>query len=89
MFEKLKFFKIKKDDEIQPEVNLNSEIYEQFKVFRLPLILIQLLVLLGTLGYFALENYSLMQAFFQTTYTMTATGFGALNESQFGPISIF
>ncbi|MGL2830215.1 potassium channel protein, partial [Helicobacter pylori] len=44
MFEKLKFFKIKKDDEIQPEVNLNSEIYEQFKVFRLPLILIQLLV---------------------------------------------
>ncbi|MGL2895360.1 potassium channel family protein [Helicobacter pylori] len=89
MFEKLKFFKIKKDDENQPQVNLNSEIYEQFKVFRLPLILIQLLVLLGTLGYFALENYSLMQAFFQTTYTMTATGFGALNESQFGPISIF
>ncbi|AFI05349.1 potassium channel family protein [Helicobacter cetorum] len=89
MFKKLKFLKVRKRKKNQPEINLNSEIYKQFKVFRLPLVLIQILVLIGTLGYYALEDYTLMQAFFQTTYTMTATGFGALDENKFGTISIF
>ncbi|WP_104748146.1 potassium channel family protein [Helicobacter cetorum] len=89
MLRKIRSFRARKRKKNTPEVNLNSEIYEQFKVFRLPLVLIQVFVLLGTLGYYALEDYTLMQAFFQTTYTMTATGFGALNENKFGPISIF
>lgn len=72
----------------KPDIDLRPELYEQFKAFRLPLILIQVFILIGTLGYLGLENYSLIQAFFQASYTFTNTGFGALNESNFGPLSI-
>lgn len=37
----------------------------------------------GTLGYVYLEDYSIMHAIFQSAYTLTNTGFGALNESNF------
>lgn len=67
---------------------LDSELYSQFKYFRLPLLLIQIFLLIGTLGYIWLEDYSLMDAFFQTAYTFTNTGFGALKEKDFGPMAI-
>ena len=35
----------------KPDIDLNSEIYDQLKAFRLPLILIILMMLIGTLGY--------------------------------------
>ncbi|PAF47365.1 potassium channel protein [Helicobacter sp. 12S02634-8] len=72
----------------KPDVDLNPELYEQLKAFRLPFILIQVFILIGTLGYLILENYTLIQAFFQASYTFTNTGFGALNEKDFGPIAI-
>lgn len=68
--------------------SLDSELYSQLKYFRLPLLLIQLFLLIGTLGYIWLEDYSLMEAFFQTTYTFTNTGFGALRERDFSPLTI-
>lgn len=72
----------------KPDIDLSGELYEQLKPFRFPLILIQLGLILGTLGYVVLEDYTLMEAFFQTSYTFTTTGFGALNESEFHGITI-
>lgn len=39
--------------------------------------------MIGVLGYIYFEDYSIMHAIFQTSYTLTNTGFGALNESNF------
>ena len=50
--------------------------------------LIQVFILVGTLGYFLLEDYNIVQAFFQSSYTFTNTGFGALNEKEFGALAI-
>ncbi|AXK48415.1 potassium channel protein [Aliarcobacter trophiarum LMG 25534] len=67
----------------RPQYDLNPIIYSKLKPLRLPLILIQILMMVGTLGYVYFENYTIMQAIFQTAYTITNTGFGALNESNF------
>ncbi|MGP1580161.1 MAG: potassium channel family protein [Wolinella sp.] len=72
----------------KPDIDLSGELYEQLKPFRFPLILIQLGLIFGTLGYMVLEEYSLMEAFFQTSYTFTTTGFGALGESDFNGVTI-
>ncbi|GGD40645.1 potassium channel protein [Malaciobacter pacificus] len=40
-------------------------------------------MLIGTLGYVYIEDYSIMHAIFQSAYTFTTTGFGALNEANF------
>lgn len=67
----------------KPEYDLNPLIYAQLRPFRLPLILIQLIMMIGTLGYVYIEDYSIMHAIFQSAYTFTTTGFGALNEANF------
>lgn len=67
----------------KPEYDLNPIIYSKLKPLRLPLIIIQLLMISGTLVYMYFENYTIMQAIFQTSYVLTNTGFGALNESTF------
>ena len=67
----------------KPSITLNDELYEQLKPFRLPIILTQLCMIIGTLGYIHIENYSVMDAIFQAGYTFTTVGFGALNESEF------
>ena len=68
---------------VKPLYDLNPLIYSQLKPLRLPLILIQIVMMIGTLGYVYLEDYSIMHAIFQSAYTLTNTGFGALNESNF------
>ena len=72
----------------KPDIDLSPQLYEQFKTFRLPLVLIQVFILVGTLGYFLLEDYDIVQAFFQSSYTFTNTGFGALNEKTFNAITV-
>ncbi|MCG3658261.1 potassium channel family protein [Aliarcobacter butzleri] len=67
----------------KPLYDLNPIIYSKLKPLRLPLIIIQLLMIIGTLAYVYFEDYTVMQAVFQTAYTLTNTGFGALNESNF------
>ena len=67
----------------KPQYDLNPLIYSQLKPFRLPLILIQSIMMIGTLGYVYIEDYSIMHAIFQSAYTLTNTGFGALNEPNF------
>ncbi|MDQ1264290.1 MAG: voltage-gated potassium channel [Campylobacterota bacterium] len=67
----------------KPHITLNSELYSQLLPFRTPLILVQMLMLIGTLGYIYIENYSIMDAIFQSGYTFTTVGFGSLNEKDF------
>ena len=87
MFAKLKKF-LHWGNNPKPDISLAGELYEQLKPFRLPLIHVQFFLLFGTLGYWVLEDYDLMQAFFQTSYTFTNTGFGSLGEKDFGTITI-
>ncbi len=72
----------------KPEYDLNPLIYSQLKPFRLPLILIQVILMIGTFGYVYIEDYSIMHAIFQSAYTFTTTGFGALNEGNFSNAGI-
>lgn len=62
----------------KPEVNLSDEIWEELKPFRTPLILTVLVMLLGTLGYIFIDNFSLMDAIYQTGITFTTVGFGEI-----------
>lgn len=70
----------------KPYITLNDELYAQLLPFRTPLILIQICILIGTLGYVYIENYSIMDAIFQAGYTFTTVGFGAMNEGEFSPL---
>lgn len=72
----------------KPEYDLNPLIYSKLKPIRLPLILIQVVMMIGTIGYVYLEDYSIMHAIFQSAYTLTNTGFGALNEANFKNVTI-
>ncbi|RBQ31259.1 potassium channel family protein [Aliarcobacter vitoriensis] len=67
----------------KPQYDLDPLIYSKLKPLRLPLIFIQLLMMIGTLWYVYFENYTIMQGIFQSAYTLTNTGFGALKESEF------
>jgi len=70
----------------KPDITLNAELYAQFLPFRTPLILIQLCMVFGTIGYMHLEGHSLINAIFQTGYTITTVGFGSLGEADFSPL---
>lgn len=72
----------------KPEYDLNPIIYSKLKPIRLPLILIQIVMMIGTIGYVYFEDYSIMHAIFQSAYTLTNTGFGALNEANFKNVTI-
>ncbi|MBD3798507.1 potassium channel protein [Sulfuricurvum sp.] len=69
----------------KPDITLNAELYAQFLPFRTPLILIQLSMVVGTIGYMYFEDHTLINALFQTGYTITTVGFGALGEGEFSP----
>ena len=62
----------------KPEVNLSSEIWGELKPFRAPLILIILINLFGTFGYIIIDNFSLLDAIYQTGITFTTVGFGEI-----------
>lgn len=60
----------------KPDVKLLPEFYGHLKPFRLPLILTVIIMLIGTLGYMLIDNFSLMDAIYQTGITFTTVGFG-------------
>ena len=64
----------------KPEFNLNKEIYSQFKHFRLPLILLQLIMMIGTIGYMVIDDFPILDAIYQTGITFTTVGFGEVNK---------
>ena len=57
------------------DINLYTEIYDQLRPFRLPLITIVLMMLIGTLGYVFIAGFSLVDAFYQAGMTFTTVGF--------------
>ncbi|RAX55314.1 potassium channel protein [Helicobacter sp. 16-1353] len=76
------------DKSKKPDIDLTPELLNELSRFRFPLVVVQIFLIIGTLGYLALEDYTLIEAFFQASYTFTNTGFGALREHQFSPITI-
>lgn len=57
------------------EIDLNSKLYEQLKPFRYPLISVVLMMLIGSLGYIIIDNFSLSDAIYQAGMTFTTVGF--------------
>ena len=62
----------------KPEIDLSAEIWSELKPFRTPIILTILITLFGTLGYIWIDNFSLMDALYQTGITFTTVGFGEI-----------
>ena len=61
-----------------PHIDLNTELYQQFKPFRLPLILVVFMIMVGTLGYVIIDGFSLLDALYQAGITFTTVGFGEI-----------
>ncbi len=64
----------------KPEFDLNREIYSQFKHFRLPLILLQVIMMVGTIGYMVIDDFPILDAIYQTGITFTTVGFGEMGK---------
>ena len=62
----------------KPDRELLPELYIHLKAFRLPLIFTVAMMLIGTLGYMAIEDFTLMDAIYQTGITFTTVGFGEI-----------
>jgi len=64
----------------KPEFSLDKEIYSQFRHFRLPLILLQFIMMVGTIGYMIIDDFPLLDALYQTGITFTTVRFGDVKE---------
>ena len=62
----------------KPHITLNDEYYGHLAPFRLPLILTVIVMLIGTMGYMAIDGFPLMDAIYQTGITFTTVGFGEI-----------
>jgi len=62
-----------------PDTKLLPEIYPHLKAFRLPLILTVLTMMVGTVGYVIIDDFTLMDAVYQTGITFTTVGFGEIS----------
>jgi len=63
----------------KPHITLNDEYYGHLSLFRLPLVLTVLTMLIGTMGYMLIDNFPLMDAIYQTGITFTTVGFGEIH----------
>jgi len=62
----------------KPHINLNDEYYGHLALFRLPLVLTVLIMLIGTMGYMIIDDFPLMDAIYQTGITFTTVGYGEI-----------
>ncbi len=62
----------------KPQTRLLPEVYPHLKVFRLPLILTVLTMMVGSVGYVIIDGFTLMDAIYQTGITFTTVGFGEI-----------
>lgn len=62
----------------KPEYDLNPVIYSQLKPFRLPLVLVQVIMIIGTMGYIIIDDFPILDAIYQTGITFTTVGFGEI-----------
>lgn len=63
---------------VKPEYDLSPLIYSQLKPFRLPLVLVQIIMMVGTLGYIIIDDFEILDAIYQTGITFTTVGFGEI-----------
>jgi len=61
-----------------PDIELLPELYGHLKAFRLPIIFTVILMLTGTIGYIAIDGFSVFDAIYQTGITFTTVGFGEI-----------
>ena len=66
-------------DRATPHIDLNTELYQQLKPFRLPLILVVFILMVGTLGYVIIDDFTLLDAVYQAGITFTTVGFGEIS----------
>lgn len=64
----------------KPEVDVNTELYEQLRPFRLPLIAVVIMMLLGAIGYMITSNFSLLDGIYQAGMTFTTLGYTEVAE---------
>ncbi|MDD2790646.1 MAG: NAD-binding protein [Sulfurimonas sp.] len=62
----------------KPDKKLLPEIYPHLKAFRLPLNLTVITMMVGTLGYVIIDDFTVMDAIYQTGITFTTVGFGEI-----------
>lgn len=62
-----------------PHIDLNTELYQELKPFRLPLILVVFMIMVGTLGYVIIDGFTLLDAIYQSGITFTTVGFGEIS----------
>ncbi len=62
----------------KPDKKLLPEVYPHLQAFRLPLILTVLTMLVGTIGYVLIDNFTVLDAVYQTGITFTTVGFGEI-----------
>ena len=62
----------------KPQVDIDGEIYSHLRPFSIPVIMLIIVSMLGTLGYVLIDNMSLIDAFYQTGITFTTVGFGEI-----------
>jgi len=66
------------EEEGEKDLFLNNELYFELRHLRLPFIITVLTMLLGTLGYIIIDDFSLIDAIYQTGITFTTVGFGEI-----------
>ena len=63
----------------KPDTKLLPEVYPHLKAFRLPLILTVITMMVGSVGYVIIDDFTLMDAIYQTGITFTTVGFGEIS----------
>ncbi|MDR1007242.1 MAG: NAD-binding protein [Campylobacteraceae bacterium] len=63
-----------------PKIKIENQIYEQLKPLRLPLILLVAIMMVGTVGYIVIDDFTLMDAIYQSGSTFTTVGFGEISK---------
>jgi voltage-gated potassium channel len=62
----------------EKDLFLNSELYYELRHLRLPINITVLTMLFGSIGYMVIDDFSLMDAIYQTGITFTTVGFGEI-----------
>ena len=58
--------------------SLEEEAYVHFSSLRAPIVLIQTVFMVGTLGYYYIDDFTVINALYQTGITFTTVGFGEI-----------
>jgi voltage-gated potassium channel len=65
---------------LREDLFLDQALYYELRHFRLPVIITVMTMLFGTLGYVVIDNFSVIDAIYQSGITFTTVGFGEIAE---------